>query len=94
VGKAKAGWGLAAAACGNTRGLPVWATGAKHPEAAGGAQLSNSGTKPRVVIYTRVSYAQAALPGGTAEPTRIAHENLVKRMKIIARAEARRAMAA
>lgn len=83
VGKAKAGWALAADECGGHRGIPLWASGRKHADAKGGAIITR-GQNPVITIYNRVSYIEEAMIGTSIwETVRIAHERLIKRIKII-----------
>lgn len=85
VGKAKAGWALAADACGGHRGIPAWASGSRHPDATGGA-IIQPGIHPSVTIYNRVSYIEDAMVATSIwETTKIAYEKLLKRVQIITR---------
>lgn len=88
VGKAKAGWAMAADDCGGHRGIPLWASGRKHPDATGGAIIT-PGANPSVTIYNRVSYIeQAMVTTSVFETVRIAQEKLLKRVRIILQKEA------
>ena len=83
VGKAKAGWSLAADGCGGHRGIPAWASGSKHPDATGGAFVI-PGRKPSVTIFNRVSYIEEAMVATKIYRTvHIAEKKLYRRLETI-----------
>jgi len=85
AGRAKAGWAMAAdAATGGHRGIPLWASGRKHPDAAGGASIIDDPVRPQITIYNNVSYIEDAMRATSVHRTlKIAYEKLWKRINII-----------
>jgi hypothetical protein len=85
AGKAKAGWAKAAdEAAGHHRGIPLWASGRKHPDAQGGATLRNDPVRPEIIIMNNVSYIEEAMRATSVFRTvQIAYEKLHKRIRII-----------
>jgi hypothetical protein len=85
AGKAKAGWAKAAdEAAGHHRGIPLWASGRRHPGAAGSALVSRDPLRPQVIIINNVSYIEDAMRGTSVFRTvQIAYEKLFKRIRII-----------
>lgn len=85
AGKAKAGWAKAAdEAAGHHRGIPAWASGRKHPDAAGGAILRNDPVSPEIIIMNNVSYIEEAMVATSVWRTvQIAYDKLYKRIRII-----------
>jgi hypothetical protein len=85
AGKAKAGWAMAAdEAAGHHRGIPLWASARKHPDADGGAIVRNNPRNPEITIMNHVSYIEDAMRGTSVWRTvQIAYEKLHKRIRII-----------
>lgn len=85
AGKAKAGWAMAAdQAAGHHRGIPLWASGRKHPDAKGGAIVRNDPRNPEITIMNHVSYIEEAMRATSVWRTvQIAYEKLYKRIRII-----------
>ncbi len=83
VGMTKDGWADAAADCGSTRGIPVWA-GGRHTGRHGGATIIPDSTTPEVVLRNDVPWAREGLPERVEfQAVAIAEERLVMRMEKI-----------
>jgi hypothetical protein len=91
VGLTKAGWALAAAATGGTRGIPAWAS-TRQSRASGGARTNNDRRRPAITIFNNTPWLNEAQPDYESEKAiDIAEEKLLKRMQIIVRKRTGRA---